>query len=474
MPMIKKIQSNPLNFLSFLIVGYTIFPFLVLCFYNVPLGDDFWYAESFRTNGFWQTQLKYYHEWSGRYSASAFISALNPLSYGYFNLSFIHPFLLIIGFAFALYKVIQNSIDFFKLPLNAYFVFSCLFFFYFNYVPDFGETFYWMAGAYTYQLPILFFLVYLSSVLHLFKADTYFSIIKCQFFSLLSLIIILGCNEVIVVYANFVNLLLVLTLLKNKKYLYRFLPFFIISIMISYFMITAPGNFERGSLFVKSEFHFFNSTLHSLSRTLFVMFYWGASLFLVLLFLPTISSFKIDAISNLLKLLKSRSKIIIASFLFLTGVLFIGFFPSIYTTNWIPQRAYTPIFFIFILFSTLLILTLIQKSKLLSNINLVLSNTKVLLILMPILVVTLSNNSNIMNAYVDLTAGKAKSYKKQVIETYKILEKNREADTIYVDPIKKKPLILPYRWPGENRLVNSEWEAYFKINRIELSTHKTQ
>ncbi|MBC8883184.1 hypothetical protein H9X57_06550 [Flavobacterium piscinae] len=110
--MYKAIRLNPLQFLSFFIFIYTIFPFIVLSFYNVPLGDDFWYAESFRTNGFWKTQLKFYYEWSGRYIASATISTLNPISFGYFNLSFVHPLLLISGFAFALNHFIKNVVVF--------------------------------------------------------------------------------------------------------------------------------------------------------------------------------------------------------------------------------------------------------------------------------------------------------------------------------------------------------------------------
>lgn len=466
--MYKQIKSNPVKFLSLFIFGYTIFPFLVLCFYNVPLGDDFWYAESFRTNGFWQTQLKFYHEWSGRYIASAAISTLNPISFGYFNLSFIHPLLLIVGFAITLNYFIKNVVSFFNLTINPSLLFCLLFFFYFNYVPDFGETFYWMAGAYTYQLPVVFFLIYLNSILNLFNSDSTASIIKNQFIALFSLFIVLGCNEVIVVYANFINVLLVLYLLKNKNFFNRFTPIFIIALVISFLMITAPGNFGRGSLFVKSDFHFLNSSLHSLSRSLFVMFFWLSSLFAILIVLPNSSTFKIDGLNKLLLFLKTQKIFLIASLFFLSGVLFVGFFPSIFTTNWIPQRAYTPIFFVFMLFGSLLILLSIYRIKILSDLNKVLSTNTVLLVLVPIVVVSLSHNSNVMNAYVDITSGKANSYHKQVLQTYEMLEKS-EADTVYVNTIKKKPLILPYRWPGENRLVNGEWEKYYKIKRIELS-----
>lgn len=73
-----------------------------------------------------------------------------------------------------------------------------------------------------------------------------------------------------------------------------------------------------------------------------------------------------------------------------------------------------------------------------------------------------------MNAYTDLTSGKAIVYHKQVMSTYKMLE-STDNDTIYVKELQKKPLILPIRWPAKhNRLVNNELQEYFKIERIEI------
>ena len=73
-----------------------------------------------------------------------------------------------------------------------------------------------------------------------------------------------------------------------------------------------------------------------------------------------------------------------------------------------------------------------------------------------------------MNAYVDLTSGKVISYNKQVKAAYQMLS-TTEKDTVFVKEIEKKPLILPIRWPAKhNRLANSEWQEYFKVQRVEL------
>jgi hypothetical protein len=459
-------ESKQIKFLTIGIFIYTILPFLVLSFYNVPLGDDFWYAETFKTYGFWETQLKFYYEWSGRYIASAAISTLNPISYDYFKISFILPLFLIIGFAFALLKLIKNSIIVLKLPINSGLFFCLLYFFYFNYIPDFGESFYWMAGAYTYQLPIVFFLFYLNLILNLFKTDNKAAIFKNQFLAIICLFIILGCNEVIVVYANFINLLIILYLVLNKNYFNRFTLLFLFTLVVSFWMITAPGNFGRASIFEKTNFHFVTSSFNALSRSIFVIGFWLASLFILMLNLKGVSDFKNLNVEKFNKFFKSNKSVVLGSIVFLIGVLFIGFFPSIYTTKWIPQRAYTPIFFIFMIFSVLLIIILINKLDWMRKVNSAFSMHTTTIVILPILILALSHNSNVMNAYVDLTSGKASSYNRQVIKTYEMLQTNTK-DTVYINPIQKKPLILPFRWPGDNRMVNTEWENFFKIKRIE-------
>src|SRR5690554_729322 len=179
------------NNVSLFVIVFTLLPFITLCFFNVPLGDDFWYASSFRENGLVETQIKWYNEWSGRYIATFVISTLNPLAFGNLNLAFIHPFLLILGTAFCLKILINNVIDSFNLQLNKLVVFSIFLFFYFNYVPDFGETFYWMAGAYTYQIPVIFFLLYLNTLLNLFKSKSAFATFKNIVLGILCLFIIL-------------------------------------------------------------------------------------------------------------------------------------------------------------------------------------------------------------------------------------------------------------------------------------------
>ena len=235
-------------------------------------------------------------------------------------------------------------------------------------------------------------------------------------------------------------------------------------------MIFAPGNFSRESLFEKNDFHLLKYSLNALSRGVFVITFWLPSLAFILLLVSDVYKISLPSLDiSKMSFLKSKRKIIALCLAFLFIVAFVGFFPSVYTTKWIPQRAYTPIFFVFTLFASIFIFVAIIKIKILNSLNKLLSDKAISPVLLLLVVVTLSHNSNVMNAYSDLTSGKAIAYNKQVKETYRMLEEAPSEGTIYVKELAKKPLILPIRWPAKhNRLANSIWEDYFNIERVEL------
>ena len=74
-----------------------------------------------------------------------------------------------------------------------------------------------------------------------------------------------------------------------------------------------------------------------------------------------------------------------------------------------------------------------------------------------------------MNAYLDFSSGKAASHHSQVMSAYRALEHASSNDTVIVNEIKKRPLILPMRWPQKhNELANGQWEHYFNVNAVIL------
>ena len=456
--------------LAGIIFIYTILPFLILCIYNVPLGDDFWYASAFKENGILGTQIKYYNEWSGRYMATFLISTLNPLSYGYINLAFIHPFILISATVLSFKLLITHTIRFFALEVNTFLVFAIMLFFYLNYLPDVGETFYWMAGAYTYQVPVIFLFFYITLVLKILDSKSAIYITMYSLLSILCMFVIIGSNEVSAVYLTTFNIILLILNFKNSvRKLVPISIFLIVTLILFYVSIFADGNFARSVLFEKQSFHFLKASLHATARSVFVLVFWAPTLLLLLLCIPGFSNIKFN-VSTKIPLLFKRSKIFAAIIVLFTILsIFIGFFPSIYATNWIPQRAYTPIFVVFIIVFTISVLFLINHFSVLEKLNNTLSKLVATPIFLVILIIALSHNSNVMNAYLDFSSGKAASHHSQVMSAYKTLDSASAPDTIIVNEIKKRPLILPMRWPQKhNELANGQWEHYFNVNAVIL------
>ncbi|MBF6609055.1 MAG: hypothetical protein ITG00_10015 [Flavobacterium sp.] len=462
-------KLDPSVVVATVILIYTLLPFLLLCIYSVPLGDDFWYASGFRNHGMIGAQTSWYQEWSGRYMATFLISTFNPVSYGHLNLGFLHPLALFFGTVISLKFLIDTVIDYFKLPINRILSLRIILFFYLNYLPDLGESFYWMAGAYTYQVPVIFLFVYAGLLIRIFNKASIKSNVINILLAIICLAIILGSNEVLVVYLCFFNSIIALYLLVVARSSFiKFIPLLIVTAILSFFMIFAEGNFARAGLFEKPSFHLLKSGIHSLSRGMFVLFFWIPALMILLLSIRGFSEIKTLNVF-LFEKLSNRRSLIIVIVASLILIVWMGFFPSIYATKWIPQRAYTPIFAIFTMVFIMMLIAILRHFPALVRINLLLSGDfRASAILQMLLIVTLSHNCNVMNAYVDLTSGKASSHYNQVMGTYDEL-KSTSSDTIYVKELAKRPLIMPIRWPQpHNQLANSIWEDYFGVESIEL------
>lgn len=462
-------QKNAITTVSWIIILYTVFPFVLLCFFNVPLGDDLWYAKAYQDYGILGTQTHYYETWSGRYTATFLISTLNPVSYGYLNLAFLHPLLLLVATIFSFKFFTDEVVKVFKLKISKLLFLAVLLFFYLNYLPDIGESFYWMAGAYTYQVPVIFLLLYLTLLSKIFTTDSKSSRLIKSVLAMFCLIIIIGSNEVSTIYLLGLSVLILFgIIIFNQKQLWLFLPLLFVTVTLSYIMIFAEGNFARTELFEKQSFHAVKSAAHALSRSIFVLFFWIPTLLMLLLFIPGISNVKLHADLRLEEVLHYKGVYWLSALVILIAA-FIGFFPSIYTTNWIPQRAYTPIFFVVLVLALLLFLSLCTRTPVFAKLNSFSRPTRTWAAMLFLLVVSFSHNSNVMNAYLDLASGKAASHHAQVMKAYQDLDNASSTDTITVREIVKRPLILPTRWPQKhNRLVNGQWEQYFKVEKVEL------
>jgi len=67
--------------IAFLVLLCLLSPFILLSFFNFPMGDDFWYGYVVRQDGYWAAQREFYTLISPRYTTFA-LTCLFPLSYG--------------------------------------------------------------------------------------------------------------------------------------------------------------------------------------------------------------------------------------------------------------------------------------------------------------------------------------------------------------------------------------------------------
>lgn len=49
-------------------------PFVLLSFFNHPSRDDFCYANKVLEQGFWNSQINWYNNWTGRYFSTGILS----------------------------------------------------------------------------------------------------------------------------------------------------------------------------------------------------------------------------------------------------------------------------------------------------------------------------------------------------------------------------------------------------------------
>lgn len=62
-------------------IGLGLLPLLLLCGYNQPYADDFFWTSDVDTYGFWGAQKRFFANWSGRYFATSLQLVSNPINY---------------------------------------------------------------------------------------------------------------------------------------------------------------------------------------------------------------------------------------------------------------------------------------------------------------------------------------------------------------------------------------------------------
>jgi hypothetical protein len=177
-----------------------IFPFIVISFFNHPIGDDFWSADLVRRVGYFQAQSQLYQITPPRYTALA-ISCAGPLSFGHFFEYKLIP-IIWIGLMILMIKCwIKDS--------WVAILFTGM---YFSLLPGIGEGLFWFSAMTVYFTGLLFFIGWARALTTAYSADNLVGKRKRKIWIIVILceIGMAGCNEIILMISLIVLATLVL------------------------------------------------------------------------------------------------------------------------------------------------------------------------------------------------------------------------------------------------------------------------
>jgi hypothetical protein len=241
---------------------FCLTPYLLLCLYISPSGDDYSYAHTGANSRlFFDALIKEWKYWNGRYISNVFVLC-NPITYNHFGLYQAIPILLITLFTgshtLLVYKSTSTSIK------QALIISLCFLLIYLSVMPDVGEGIFWYTAAVTYFAPLTIFPLYLLLILTLKNktSDGYQPIIVGLL--LIFQFLLTGFNEILMILMTLLQLGLVVVT-KKKKNIYWLL--LVSQLFFSTIVFFAPGNEVRSSFFL-DKYDFLHTIINGSKNTL--------------------------------------------------------------------------------------------------------------------------------------------------------------------------------------------------------------
>ncbi len=443
----------------------TLFPVLILSFYNHPsVDDDFCFAYMTRDYGFFESQKLYYQGWSGRYFANMLFHA-TPLAFGYFGFVKWMPFVIMILLGHSFYCLCN---EFLNLTIKYSFLLSILFL---SVLVGFSlssvDLLFWYTSVFIYPIAIVmwaYFTVFLNRF-YLQTDNIFFQFLKGVFLVMLVFFMI-GTNELLMIFTIlFLGFLWLCRLI--YKGVFDFFLFFltVFALLSAYFLVVkAPGtiirtgggdiHFDFFLLLRQSFFSFFLFSKQWLLHTPVLLF----SLFFIFkavrnnIFYHHVI-FKINPILTFL-----------ACISFIIAMFFVIHYGS---GESIPGRVTNMIFgfyLIFLFFHTVVISNWVVEKQFKFQISILPT-----LILFATILFMWSKAQNIKWMYKDIIKGTAKSYDLEMTARYQEI-KNSPATTILLGSIKNKPMSIFIEDIGSNEkhLWNKCYAQYFKKQGVKI------
>ena len=431
------------------IIFFLCIAFFYLTFYIHPSGDDYTYAFLELKSPFIKAYLDEYLLWNGRYFSNFFVLK-NPLTFGFNNIylyRFIIFFIQISLFLTIYFSLLKFSLHFTKKQRLLFSGF--LFISYLLLIPALNEGFYWYTGLVTYQLAIIFVLIYLHFYFRNSSYLRYLILIILQ-------AMLIGFNEVSMLYLVCFQFLHLLFTVKRFKIDNYFL--FITSVSFSFIVITSPGNSIRASYFEGVSHQFFYSLLMTLLQVIrfFIKLNEGLLLFFTAIMfynlIPNIKFF-ID------KYRCKRNLYMIPILIFL--FLFISIFPAYWTTGIMGQhRTVNFAFFVCIPLMFIWFLLLIIRFELFFQ----RFYQKIKFFIVFIFVVSISFTRNFQGMLEDIYYLKHLTFNNENNQRYNYLNNHKKKD-VYLKRLKTHPFTISiYDLDIDpNHLANIGYQRYWKV-----------
>ncbi len=430
------------SLILFLAFVFTLLPFLYIAQYNHPAADDFCYARKVNHLGFLATQIDHWLTWSGRYTATAFLS-LYTIDHNYLFNYRIAPILLFTFFLISIFIFLKALIP----KTSNYDICAIGFVIFFLYIfnaPNITEAFYWLAGSITYQLAVILSLLLFSLILHHFRINKKTDKILITILGAILGVIIVGLNEIILIY-----LCIILTLwLIIRLYILRKPDWYFISIILATYIaagisLGAPGNYKRMSYVMMDQFNLVFSTSGSIQLAFLAILSWLP--FLLLFFLIFIRPLKRVAIrlKEIYNVPHISKKFVILLGIFLFGLIALGYFPTYWSQGGRPPtRTINTIYLIFLFGSVgIILISLMRSDKIKMTLLKVNPSLVSLLAVIALISYTFLSSNNIKNVYEDLYLGKAMKYDIEMKNRYLQLSNCKE-ELCDISPIENRPATI--------------------------------
>lgn len=471
---LQKIRNFRLIF--YVICTLTVLPFLVLSAFNHPASDDYCYTNLVNNEGFWGAQMYYYFNWTGRYTATFFLT-LNPIDFHDLVIYKILPIFLFLGSFLSIFLLIKK-ISPKNLKQDQLTLSFLIFFLYIYYIPSMPEAFYWRAGSVTYQLASITSLLFFAAILHMQQQLSVPGRIIYTFIACILAVLTIGFNETsMVILLGIVFIWTLACFMLNKEKKVEMGIIFLFTAAASATVILAPGNAIR--MAEKPEkFQLLFSLLGATKLTILFILNWiPMTVLLISLFSPVLNRMS-KRLNNNLNSWGFKLWHLAVSGLFLFGFIVLCFFPSFWSQGGRPPYRTINLIYLLFIFGTFFLT--VWFFILLQNKNFPVPKLSIkgqLFLSVIIIFLLFLKPNNIQEAYSDLLTGTAYRYHLEMEERYQLLE-NCSNESCTVPALENKPETilssdLSDKPSHEGYYYNECLSYYFHKKRIDLQVRET-